>query len=73
MVVDLRVVFRDLELGLISQEEFAEAVRRTFPASSPSLRSPSFSALSRSSIGMRSYETSSISLAKLPLSIGSSA
>ena len=24
--------FRDLELGLITQEEFAEAVRRTFPA-----------------------------------------
>ena len=27
-----RACFRDLELGLISQEEFAEAVRRTFPA-----------------------------------------
>ena len=27
-----RACFRDLELGLITQEEFAEAVRRTFPA-----------------------------------------
>lgn len=27
-----RACFRDLELGLITQEEFAEAVRQTFPA-----------------------------------------